>query len=119
MSLGGYTPYLALSYFNGYLYGDSQARTSIVVASKTTGASVTQYNTVCLNHIYSITFDSFGYMAVSCFNGGDGPIALYNAYNGTYLNLQLSTSSYYPLATAVDASGRFVSMSVSAIDIYY
>ena len=63
----------------------------------------------------SITIDSFGYMAVSCWNG---PIALYNANYGSYLNFTLVTS-YYPWNTAVDANGRFASMSNYAINIYY
>ena len=75
-----------------------------------------KYNTVCLSgNVLSITIDSFGYMAVSCWNG---LIAFYNANNRTYLNLTLVTS-YYPWNTAVDANGRFVSMSNYAIDIYY
>ena len=71
MTLGGYIPY-ALSYFNGNLYGynidgSGQHYISIVVASKANGDFVAQYNTLCSNDIYSITIDSFGYMAVcSC-----------------------------------------------------
>ena len=112
MTLAGNYPDYALIYFNGNLYGS--IGTSIVVASKATGTLVGKYDTVC-NWIFSITIDLFGYMAVGCWNG---PIALYNANNGTYLNLTLATS-YWPFATAVDASGRFVSISFYAIDIYY
>ena len=67
--------------------------------------------------IYSINIDSFGYTAVGCHN--DGQIYLYNANNMSYLKSRLAKSSNYSLYTAVDASGRFVSMSGFAIDIYY
>ena len=67
--------------------------------------------------MWSITIDAFGYMAVGC---NDFLISLYNAYYGTYLNLQFQLApSNVPYFTAVDVSGRFVSMSSSAIDIYY
>ena len=114
MTLGGYSPSQALSHFNGYLYGDYG--TSIIVASKATGAFAAKYNTLCSNYISYITIDSFGYMAVSC---GDYNrlIYLYNAYNGTYLNQQLASS--YTYFTAVDSSGRFVSTSEFLINIYY
>ena len=111
--LGSYSPGNALSYFNGNLYGEDGS--SVVVASKATGAFVAKYDTVCYYGIYSITINLFGYMAVSC---DEGPIALYNARNGTYLNLQLEPSNE-PYFTAVDANSRFVSMSSTAIDIYF
>ena len=58
-------------------------------------------------------------MAVSCNNfSNNRTILLYDAKNGTYLNLQITTS-YFPWFTAVDSNGRFVSMSSYAIDIYY
>ena len=62
-------------------------------------------------------------MAVSCNNfSNNRTILLYDAKNGTYLNLQLATSG--PCVTAVDASGRFLSMGLNikykfSIDIYY
>jgi len=57
-------------------------------------------------------------MAVSCNNfSNNRTILLYDAKNGTYLNLQLATSG--PCVTAVDASGRFLSMGLNIIDIYY
>ena len=119
MTLGGFSPKYSLSYFNGYLYGDNglynNGGKSIVVASKANGTFVAQYNNVCEDGIVSINIDSFGYMAVGCWGGV--PISLYNANDGTYLN-QL-VPSHAPLFTAVDASGRFVSMSTKAIDIYY
>ena len=106
MTLGGYIPNGVLSYFNGNLYGDAADGASIVVASKSTGALVAKY-TVCPfpNELDSINIDSFGYMAVGCF----GFIALYNSYNGIYLNQKLEISDVSYL-TAVDASGRFISM---------
>ena len=115
-TLGGYNPQYTLSYFNGNLYGDIvYDYGTIVVATKATGTLVAKYKTICSSLIPSLTFDSFGYMAVGCW---DGLIYLYNATNVTYLNLQL-TSSRIPSTTAVDASGRFLSISSSAIDIYY
>ena len=56
-------------------------------------------------------------MAVGC-QGNNGPIYLYNAYNGSYLNLQLETL-HDQLFTTVDASGRFVLITNYVIDIYY
>ena len=54
-------------------------------------------------------------MAVGCRNGyNPSTIALYNAYNGQYLNLQLATSSD-PWFTTVDVSGRFVLITNYAI----
>ena len=79
ITMGGYSPSKPLNYFNGTLYGDYG--NSILVASKVTGAFVAKYNTLCSNDIYSITINSFGYMAISCLN--DGPIFLYNATNAT------------------------------------
>ena len=119
MTLGGYSPSWTLSYFNGYFYGDIYGTNNIIVASKATGKFVATYETVCSGGIHSITFDSCGFMVVSCADDSNpSTIALYNANNGTYLNLQLTTS-FQPFVTAVDASGRFVSSSWSAIDIYY
>ena len=118
MTLGGYySPGNALSFFNGNLYFDYG--TSIAEASKATGAVVAKYDNVCYYYpsgINSITFDSFGYMAVSCY--GNSIVALYNAINGTYLTslAEISSSSFF---TAVDGSGRFVSVSYTAIDIFY
>ena len=56
-------------------------------------------------------------MAVSCYN--TYIIGLYNAGDGTYLNLTLASYSGYSYFTAVDASGRFISMSRYGIDAYY
>ena len=125
MTLGGYTysPGNVLSYLNGNFYVDSQPtyydydtyQGNIAVASQATGAFVAEYDNICSGGLNSVSIDSFGYMAVSCWGGS---ILLYNAYNGTFLNLQLAASSN-SWFTAVDASGRFVSMSSYAIDIYY
>ena len=91
---------------------------NIVVASIAKGTFVAKYNTICTgSSIKSITFDSYGYMAVSCSSNNVSIVALYNGNNGTYLNLQLATSNF-PELKAVDASGRFVSIGYS-IDIYY
>ena len=113
-----YTPSNSWSYFNGNLYGDSGTfnNGSSIVVSKVTGVLVAKYNTICSMGIYSITFDSFGYMAVGC---GNGSIALYNSTNGKYLNLQLTPSSNYPRNTFVDPSGRFLALSATALDFYY
>ena len=113
MSFVGYSPSYSLSYFNGNLYGDDGG-SNVEVASKSTISFVAKYSTLC-DYISSITFDSFGYMAVGCWYN---QVALYNAYNGSYLNLQLATSNY-PSFTVVDASGRLVSLSNNVIDIYY
>ena len=114
ISFDGYSPSTALSYFNGNFYSGDQSN-NILVASKETSAFVAIYNSLCEYYTHSITIDSFGFMAVGCRN--ENGISLYNAYNGTYLNLQLATSNF-PELTAVDASGRFVSIGYS-IDIYY
>ena len=52
---------------------------------------------------------------------GWGPILfLYNVKNSAYLNFNLEDASKdYAHFTAVDASGWFVLISDSAIDIYY
>ena len=57
-------------------------------------------------------------MVVSYLNAKNAPILLYNTYNDTCLNLQLATSSNWSYNTAVDASGRLVSISNYAIDIF-
>ena len=122
MEIGTYGPF-SLSYLNGNFYVDSQPtyydydtyQGNIAVASQATGAFVAEYDNICSGGLNSVSIDSFGYMAVSCWGGS---ILLYNAYNGTFLNLQLAASSN-SWFTAVDASGRFVSMSSYAIDIYY
>ena len=92
---------------------------NIVVASIAKGTFVAKYNTICTgSSIKSITFDSYGYMAVSCSSNNVSIVALYNGNNGTYLNLQLATSNP-PWSSIVDASGRFVSISSKAINFYY
>ena len=93
---------------------------SIKVSSKVAGAFIAQYDTVCSGGMRSMTIDSFGYMAVGCDYGKNvATLVLYNANNDSYLNLQLATSGSVSYFTAVDASGRLVSLSSSAIDIYY
>ena len=116
MKFGDYTPEHTLSYFNGYLYSGSSG--SIIVASKATGALVAVYNNIVCsypNYITSIIIDSFGFMAVGC---TDFFVGLYDANNGTYLNQKRATldASYF---TAIDASGRFISMGYQGINIYY
>ena len=72
MSFVGYSPSYSLSYFNGNLYGDDGG-SNVEVASKATISLVAKYSTLC-SWISSITFDSFGYMAVGC---GYNQVALY------------------------------------------
>lgn len=117
INLGNYRPY-GLSYFNGSLYVSVMYSNEIFVLQN--GVIVKQYvmpNSLCSSTTYpilSITFDSYGYMAATCYQysymiGFD--------YNGNQ-NSYFSTSNQ-PFFSLVDSSGRFIVASVFVLDIYY
>ena len=66
------------------------------------------------SNIASITFDSFGYMAISC---DDNKVVVYDR-NGNYMQRTVTTLNS-PYVTAIDSNGRFVIMTKYSLDIYY
>ena len=66
------------------------------------------------SRVVSITFDSLGFMLVSC--EATNKILLYDT-NGNYLNSLQTLST--PYATAIDHNGRLVIMTGNSLDIYY
>ena len=116
ISLGNQQPY-ALVGFNRNLYASVLNNNQVLVIQD---GLVTKYFTVnqcpiAKSQISSITVDSFGYLAMSCF--ASNQVVVYDS-NGNYMNTSTSTSPN-PYITAIDSKGRFVLMSSTSLDIYY
>jgi hypothetical protein len=72
--------------------------------------------TVTHTGVISLTFDSFGYMANTCYLDNSIILTDYNGNN--YLNRKIATSQQ-PYISKIDASGRFVVTTRYSLDIYY
>ena len=117
ISLGNNYPY-GLNYFNGSFYIGTKSGNQILVLKNgiiTDQFHVTLCSIASLWGVISITFDSYGYMAITCFT--DNRIVLTDS-NGINYNKFLYTSSR-PYISQIDATGRFVLMTSQSLDIYY
>ena len=122
ISLGNDYPY-GLNYFNGKLYVGTMYNSyyginQIVVLQN--GIIKNRFNVslcsiVSIWGVISITFDSYGYMANSCYS--NNTIILTDS-NGVNYNKYIKTASQ-PFISQIDASGRFVLMTSQSLDIYY
>ena len=102
-----------LASFNGYYYvGDTKNNKIYVIKNGLISSSF--YVSQCPLIIYSITFDSNGYMVVSCTDANY--LAVYYL-NGVYTSG--ITTSYNPYMTAIDYYGRFIIVTQNSVDIYY
>ena len=66
--------------------------------------------------VISLTFDSFGYIANTCYL--DNSIILIDYNGNNYLNRKIATSQH-SFISKIDASGRFIVMTGYSLDIYY
>ena len=122
ISLGNDYPY-GLNYFNGKLYVGTMYNSyyginQIVVLQNgiiTHRFNVTLCSIVSIWGVISITFDSYGYMANSCYS--NNTIILTDS-NGVNYNKYIKTASQ-PFISQIDSSGRFVLMTTQSLDIYY
>ena len=116
ISLGNRLPF-GLVALNGIVYATVLNSNQVLVIKDgliskyftVTQCAITQYA------IFSITVDSFGYLAFACF--GSNLNVVYDL-NGNYMNGSIPTSAY-PSISAIDTRGRFVLMTKSSLDIYY
>ena len=116
INLGSKQPF-GLVFFNGNIYAGVLNSNQVIVIQN---GLVSKYFTVnqCPVRefqIVSITVDTFGYFALSCFNSN--LIVVYDS-NGNYMNTYIQTSAY-PYISAIDADGRFVIVTSKSLDIYY
>ena len=107
---------VGLSFYNGTIYGGIKNTNQIIAfnlnSNNSANITVSQCPTPVLKSY--ITFDSFGFMAISCEQNNVIPV--YD-YNGNYTNSSISTS--YQSGTAIDSSGRLLIMNSNSLDIYY
>lgn len=111
-----YRPSGALDFFNGNVYYGLWNYNQIDVLQS--NFSIIKNFTVCASkysYISDITFDKFGYLAVSC--NLDNSVNLYD-YNGNSMNTSIPTT-YGPFTTAIDSKGRLVLITHNSVDIYY
>ena len=111
----GFAPF-GLAYVNGLLY-TGHRDSSKQISVKKNGKIIRDFNVSQCNSslISGITMDSFGYMAISCY---DSKLITVYDLNGNYMNTQISTSST-PIITSVDSKGRYVTITYKSLDIYY
>jgi hypothetical protein len=106
-----YEPW-ALTYFNNKFYVGTQNGQILVYQNKTVIQQFQGCNNISTS-VYSILFDNYGYMAISCFHGD---FYLY-FINGTYTNKKFSTPSAKTYID-FDASARLVLISTNHITFY-
>ena len=116
ISLGSNQPY-GLNYYNGIFYaGILNSNKFLIVQNGAIIKTVTVSQcSVNVWNMVAIAVDSFGYLAVGC--QANKYYGVYDS-NGNFQNIainSLSTGS----STGFDASGRYIIMDGSSIDIYY
>ena len=105
-----------LSYFNGKLSAGTYGSNKFYFLTNglITNTFILKQCSVTPWQSISLTFDSFGNLAVSCLS--DNLILIYD-FNGKYLT-SMSTSDL-PFTTGIDSAGRFIVMNRYSLDIYY
>ena len=124
ISLGNNYPY-GLNYFNGKLYVGTMYNSyygSNQIAVLQNGIITNRINVTFCSigtgsqfGVTSITFDSYGYMANTCY--ANNTLILTDS-NGTNYNKFLNTAPHSYISQ-IDFSGRFVVTSLQSLDIYY
>ena len=114
IGLGSYRQPFGLVLLNDIIYVALWSFNHLIVVEEgTITKDITVYP--CTGSISSITVDSFGFLAVSCYN--TQLITIYDS-NGNYMKTKLPTS-HKPYLTSKDANGRFIVMTEKSLDIYY
>jgi hypothetical protein len=116
----GFKPY-GLNYFNGKMYvGAANDNRILVLPNGLLGSTMGQYHingpSGC-TIMTSITFDSFGYMTLSCQQ--NNAVYLYDSSGNLLLGGSAITFSTVPLTASVDSSGRFIVNSETTTYILY
>jgi hypothetical protein len=108
-----FTPY-GINFYNNLMYVSFYGNSNLVYVLQNELSFVDSFSGPC-SSMTTITFDSFGYMAISCENINQ--IYLYNN-NGTNtgLSFNLTNIGFY---TAVDSYGRFIISNFLSIGIYF
>ena len=117
ISLSGFSAY-GISSYNGALYTGIINGNQVFAISNKLITRMFYINTCSSGYTYqilSITFDSFGNMAITC--QANRYITVYD-YNGNTMNALLTTAGY-PFISKVDSMGRFIVMANSQLEIYY
>ena len=112
-----------LNFFNGQLYVGTLNNGSIGISqifvlqngTISNRFDVSLCSIVNIWGIISITFDSHGFMANTCFSHNT---IIITDSNGTNYNKFINTSPH-PYISQIDASGRFVVITMYSLDIYY
>ena len=105
-----------INYYNGKLYVSLTFPNQVLIIQNGVVSSQFTVSQCNSNLITAIAVDSYGYLALSC--SLDNQIFVYD-YNGNYQNIALTSTTNMLYNTNIDASGRYVLMDGSYLDIYY
>ena len=103
-----------LAIYNGHIYIGLQNAPKFIILKEETEMETIDV-TECTEAIVSISFDSFGYMILSCY---DNKLILVYDSEGKYVNANISTNNN-PFLTSIDSRGRFIVITQSSLNIYY
>ena len=114
ISLGNQSPY-GLAFLGGNTLYAGVLSSQIIVIQNNVVSKYFSLPTCSHSSYISVTIDSFGNLAISCFL--ESAIFLYDS-NGNYLNISIQTTGN-PFMTAIDSNGRFVVMTQKSLEIFY